>query len=182
MPWTSAFSAQFAKPLLLQTVAIIQRDQAAAIADVSPSLTTINEFHFGRAPRTALPWLAISADGPLFERDDDLNYRKGDCVLTLDLDVGEIAQEEGQFLAHDYARVLDEIIVSAGPWPSLQDWTTPMAVEHVTAPNGVTVPNAAGTVKEVMVMGHKYTIVTPEGYPAPLIRSTLTVRFSLIEE
>jgi hypothetical protein len=176
-----AYSAQFSKPLLLQTVAIIQRDQAAAIAAVNSSLNQIAEFHFGRGPRTALPWLAITADGPRFIENDDLSYREGHAILTLDLDAAPIDQETAQQNAHDYARILDMILTSAGPFPSLADWTTVLSVIHPTAPSGSTSPNAVGTIKDVMVLDHKYTAASAEGYSSPLVRASLNVRFHLIE-
>jgi len=182
LAWTSAYSALFAKPLLTQVVAIIQRDQAAAIAAVNASLSAIAEFHFGRGPRTALPWLAISADGPRFAKTDDKLYRKGVAVLTLDLDVAPIDQELAQANAQDYARVLDEIIVSAGPWPVLADWTTPLPIVHETAPSGTTTPNAAGSIEDVFVLSHRYTSAAVEGYSSPIVRATLQVEFTLLEE
>ena len=181
MPWIPTFSAQFIKPLLQQTVALIQRDQADAIAYVNPDLQAIQEFHFGRGARTAMPWLAISGDGPQFIRDDDLEYRKGVCVISLDLDVGDFNQETAQFTANDYIRVLDEIISSAGPSPALQDWTTALPISQEAVPSGTTIPPAVGTVKDVIVLSHRYTAVRADDYPAPILRATLNFEIHLIE-
>src|SRR5436309_15940587 len=122
---------------MAQVVALIQRDQAAVIAIVNPNLQPINEFHFGRGARLSMPWLAISAEGPTFITDDNLQYREGAVTVTLEIGVGNLFDEAAQSDAHDYVRVLDIIITSAGPSPALQDWTTPMTIVHDTIPSGV---------------------------------------------
>ena len=62
MPYTPAYNATFAKPLVNQLIAIIQRDQASALGIVNPSLSPIAEFHKGPGTRTAFPWLVVSVD------------------------------------------------------------------------------------------------------------------------
>src|SRR2546422_1787961 len=69
MPFTPAYNALFAKPLLNQLIAILQRDQAAAISVVNPALVPINEFHKGPGARTAFPWLTLAADSTEFDRE-----------------------------------------------------------------------------------------------------------------
>lgn len=75
-----------------------------------------------------MPWLSLSIEGENFDRLDDLNYRAGWVPMRLDLDVGQFDQEIAQLNAHDYLRVLDMVISSAGPWPALADWTTALPV------------------------------------------------------
>lgn len=176
-----ALTALFAKPLLGQTVALIQRDQAAAIAIVNPSLNPINEFHFGPGARTAMPWLALSVEQESFDRLDDLNYRAGWVSMRLDLDVGQFDQELAQVNAHDYLRVLDIIVSSAGPWPALQDWTTPLPIMHETAPSGTTTPTEVGAVKEVQVLSHRFSSARLDSYPAPILVATLNLAIRLME-
>jgi len=184
MAYTPAFSAQFAKPLLMQAIALIQRDQAAAMAVVNSALKPINEFHVGRGARTALPWITLVADGPRFIPNDDLLYREGDVALAVEIDVGEFDQEVAQLSAHDYVRVVDIILTTAGTnrKPSLLDWMTSLPVVHEMAPSGMTTPNAAGTVKDVKVQSHRYTVADVDGYDAPIVRGTLNVLVHLIEK
>ena len=89
-----------------------------------------------------------------FERGDDKTTRHHEVRIDLALDAGQYDQEMAQEDAQDYARMLDMIITSAGPWPSLGDWTTALPIQHETVPSGTTVPNAAGTVNDVFVESH----------------------------
>ena len=89
-----------------------------------------------------------------FERGDDKATRHHQVRINLALDTGQYDQEMAQEDAQDYARLLDMIITSAGPWPSLGDWTTSLPIQHETVPSGATVPNAAGTVNDVFVESH----------------------------
>src|SRR2546422_10412127 len=95
MPYIPAYSALFAKPLLNQLIAIIQRDQAAAIAIVNSSLQTINEFHKGPGMRTAYPWLTLAVDGIQFV-EDEWHPRREHARVSLALDVGQFDQEFAQ--------------------------------------------------------------------------------------
>jgi len=189
MPWTQAYQAQFAKPLVNQLIAIIQRDQASALAvvnaaraiDGNQSLVAITEFHKGPGPRLGWPWLSLEIGPTNFERGDDKTTRHHEVRINLALDTGQYDQEMVQEDAQDYARVLDMIISSAGPWPSLGDWTTSLPIRHETVPSGATVPNAAGAVNDVFVESHVPGKISVEGIDAPVMRITLTVLFELEE-
>jgi hypothetical protein len=189
MSWLQAYSAQFAKPLVNQLIAIIQRDQAAALSvinavrstDGNQPLAPLAEFHKGPGPRTGWPWLSLEIGPTNFDRDADKAIRHHELRINLALDAGQYDQEMAQEDAQDYARLLDMIITSAGPWPSLGDWTTPLPIQHETVPSGITVPNAAGTVNDVFVESHLPGKVSVEGIDAPVMRITLTVLFELEE-
>src|SRR2546425_1076249 len=116
MPYIAAYNATFGKALLNQLIAIIQRDQAAAIAVVNSSLQTINEFHKGPGMRTAFPWLTLAVDDTSFDRAGDLLTRHEFVRMALALDVGQFDQEFAQDNAQDYARVLDIILTTANSW------------------------------------------------------------------
>ena len=189
MSWTQAYQAQFAKPLVNQLIAIIQRDQTAALTVINAAraangnqpLSPIAEFHKGPGARTGWPWLYLEIGPANFERGDDKATRHHEVRISLGLDTGQYDQEIAQEDAQDYARLLDMIITSAGPWPSLVDWTTPLPIQHETVPSGTTVPNAAGTVNEVFVESHVPEKISVEGIDAPVMRVTLTVLFELEE-
>ena len=189
MSWTQAYNAQFAKPLVNQLIAIIQRDQAAALSvinaaravDGNQPLCSIAEFHKGPGPRTGWPWLSLEIGPTNFERGDDKATRHHEVRINLALDTGQYDQEMAQEDAQDYARMLDMIITSAGPWPSLGDWTTSLPIQHETVPSGITVPNAAGTVNDVFVESHVPGQVSAPGIDVPIMRITLTVLFELEE-
>jgi hypothetical protein len=187
--WSQAYQAQFAKPLVNQLIAIIQRDQAAALsavnaartADGNAPLDPIQEFHKGPAARTGYPWLFFEIGPNQFVRSDDLTTRRQQVRINLLLDAGQYDQEMAQEDAQDYARLLDMIVTSAGPWPGYADWTTPLPIQHETVPSGLTSPNAAGSVQEVFVESHVPERVRPEGGETPLMRIVISVVFELEE-
>ena len=189
MAWTQAYQAQFAKPLVNQLIAIIQRDQAAALAvinaaraaDGNQALSAIAEFHKGPGPRTGWPWLYLEIGATNFERGDDKTTRHHEVRVNLALDTGQYDQEMAQEDAQDYARLLDMIITSAGPCPSLGDWTTSLPIQHETVPSGNTAANAAGTVNDVFVESHVPAKVSVPDVEAPIMRVTVTVLFELEE-
>ena len=189
MSWTQAYSAQFAKPLVNQLIAIIQRDQASALAvvnaaratDGNQALAPIAEFHKGPGAPTGWPWLYFEIGPTNFERGDDKTTRRHQVRIDLALDCGQYDQEMAQEDAQDYARLLDMIIASAGPWPSLGDWTTSLAIQHETVPCGMTAPNKSGTVNDVFVEAHTPAKVSVPDMDAPIMRVTLTVLFELEE-
>ena len=176
MSYTPAWNARFAKPLLNQCIALIQRDQASAIAVVNAALVPVAEFHKGPGLRTALPWLTVSLDGLEFA-EDVLGTRRSHPRLALTLDVGQFDQEMAQDNAQDYARVLDMVITTA----SESDWETPLPISHETVPSGITSPNVAGSVKEVFVASHRYGGATLDEIQTPVIRVTLGLDFVLEE-
>jgi hypothetical protein len=177
MPYTPAYNALFAKPLLNQLIAIIQRDQAAAMAIVNSSLAAISEFHKGPGLRTAFPWLTLAADGTAFDRAAETFTRRHSTRVSLALDVGQFDQEMAQDIAQDYARVLDTVITTA----PLLDFTAPLAISHETVPSGTTTPPASGSVKDVFVESHTYGLVTSQQVEIPILRVTLGVLFELEE-
>jgi hypothetical protein len=189
MSWTQAYQAQFAKPLVNQMIAIIQRDQTSALgvinaaraADGNQPLAAIAEFHKGPGPRMGWPWLSLEIGTTNFERGDDKTTRHHEVRISLALDTGQYDQEMAQEDALDYARLLDMIITSAGPWPSLGDWTTSLPIQHETVPSGTTMPNAGGTVNEVFVESHVPAKVSLPDVDVPVMRVTLSVLFELEE-
>lgn len=176
MGYVPQWNALFAKPLVNQAIAIIQRDQAAALAIVNPALSPIAEFHKGPGLRTAFPWLTLSLDGLAFA-EDMLGTRHSRPKIALTLDVGQFDQELAQDNAQDYARVLDMVITTA----SDADWEMPLPISQETVPSGMTSPNAGGSVKEVYVESHRYGLVTLEAIQTPVLRVTVNLEFVLEE-
>lgn len=195
MPYTDQYNAKFAGPLLAQLVAIIQRDQAGAIAVVNsyraglqrPPLTPIAEFHFGPGARTAFPWLfvGIVGGGAKHIRQGEWSPREQEVVISLELDVGQFDQEASQVDAADYYMLLDKIISNAdlapqnaGPGSS---WETGLPIVHPTVPSGTTSPNEAGSIKEVFLSDYLYGQVNVTGVEGPVMRMSARVLFELEE-
>jgi len=187
--WTPAYNAQFAKPLLNQLIALIQRDQGDALAGINAAraaegnspLDPITEFHKGPGMRTGWPWLSLEIGATSFDRDADRTTRHQEIRILLVLETGQYDQEMAQADAQDYARLLDQIVTSAGPWPALADWSTPLPIQHETAATSTTFPNAAGTVCDAFVESHVPEKVSVPGIDAPVMRITVTVLFELEE-
>ncbi len=177
MPYSPAYSATFGKPLLNQCIALIQRDQTGAIAIVNSSLVQVAEFHKGPGLRTAFPWLTLAVDRTTFDRTAETFTRRSALTVSLALDVGQFDQEFAQDNAQDYARVLDMVITTA----TRADWETGLPITHETVPSGVTAPPEAGSVKELFVESHAYSVVTAHGIDIPVIRVTIQVLFELEE-
>lgn len=176
MSYTPAWNATFSKPLLNQTIAMIQRDQMAALAAVNSALTPISEFHKGPGLRTAYPWLMLTVEKVAFDIASP-STRSWSARLSLVLDTGQFDQEMAQDNAQDYARALDMILTTAAG----SDWTTPLPIAHETVPDGATSPPAAGTVKSVFVESHRYGLVSQPGLEIPVMRVTIDVAFELQE-
>jgi hypothetical protein len=167
----------FVKPLLAQIVALVQRDQASAIAIVNPNLTPISEFHFGPGLRTAFPWMMISASSVSFGEDEFPYTRSQTARVTVALDTGQFDQELAQSNAQDYARVLDMIITTA----TTADWVTSLPIAQETVPSGMTSPGAVGSVKEVFVLQHQYSLALAQEIQTPVLRVNLALKFRLEE-
>jgi hypothetical protein len=178
MAYTPAYNALFSKPLLNQLIAVIQRDQASAIAIVNSSLQVINEFHKGPGMRTAFPWLTLAVNHDAFGIDEHPFTRSQRVAVSLHLDVGQFDQEMAQDNAQDYARVLDMIVTTA----TTADWVTSLPIVHETVPSGMTTPGAVGSVKLVFPESHTYGLVTQEDIPAPILRVAINVLFALEEQ
>jgi hypothetical protein len=189
MSWTQAYQAQFAKPLLNQMIAIIQRDQAAALAVVNAArevdgngpLAPIAEFHKVDSIHTGWPWLNLQFAPTGFNRGGSKAERHYEVRVLLALDTAQFDQEACQEDAQDYARMLDMVVTSAGPYPFLADWTTVLPIVHETVPSGLTVPNASGSVMDVFVESHAPQLVRAAQLDVPVLRITVTVLFEMLE-
>jgi hypothetical protein len=188
MAYTAAYSALFAKPLLNQLIAVIQRDQPGAIGIVNSTLNPITEFHKGPGVRTAFPWLTLALEGVDFDEDvpsyPSSGPRRWDARVSLSLDVGQFDQEMAQDNAQDYARVLDMIVTSAdlngtGPYSS---WLTALPITHETVPGGTTTPNAPGSFKGVFIESQRYSLATRDEIEAPVLTVTTMLIFRFQEQ
>jgi hypothetical protein len=178
MPYTPAYpNTFFAKPLLAQIVAVIQRDQASAIAIVNPQLAPVSEFHFGPGLRTAFPWMTLSASGVSFDEDAFPYTRSSTVRIMLGLDVGQFDTELAQSNAQDYARILDMVVTTA----TTADWVTSLPITQETVPSGMTRPGAVGSVKEVFVLQHQYSLALAQEIQTPVLRVNLALKFRLEE-
>jgi hypothetical protein len=173
-----AWNATFAKPLLNQIIALVQRDQAAAISIVNPAITDqIVQFHKGFAPRIQLPHFTVQARESQFHVEEQL-ARRSTNVVQVTIDVGSYDQELAQELAWDWGRIIDMILTSAAP----EDWWTPLSITFFDQPSPAsTSPPAQGALLQVIPVSLVVSTALVEGMDKPLVRAEWTGRFELEE-
>ncbi len=182
MGYSPAWNATFAKPLLNQCIAIIQRDQQSAIDIVNSSLAPIAEFHKGPGAHLAFPWLMVALGQTQFNVQSPWT-RDERIRIALALDVGQFDQEMAQDNAADYAHVLDMVITSAdsGNTTGVSSWEMALPIVHETVPSGTTTPPEAGSVKTVWIDSHEFALVPRPEIEVPILSVTLQLIFELQE-
>ncbi len=137
---TTRYQAQFAKPLVNQLIAILQRDQQAALDVVNSTrppgraLKPFAAFHKEAAPVQNWPALVLVAQEISFDSNSDADLRTQTlrffCAMAITGTDPEWLAED----AMDYLRAVD-IILSSAP---LADFSAPLAIHHRTVPGGMT--------------------------------------------
>lgn len=153
MSWTSRWNANFTKPLVRQIVAIIQRDQRAALdwvggANVLPSIV---EFDLALVAIRQFPALLVTplADDFALESSDtrQQSVRLAVSIAATDQRPGAVVE-----LVEDYVRALDAVLLTV----PLTDFAAALSLTlpHLGTIN--TTPLAAGVVKDLVVEAHAY--------------------------
>lgn len=152
MSFSAAYNAQFAKPVVNQVIALVQRDQRAALNLVAGTdvLDSIAEYRKDFVPSLRYPALVVVARQTSFEPAADPGRREETHSLLLALRVVHHQPDELADRAMDYLRALDMVLSSA----AYADFETSLPIEHPTVPSGMTAPLAAGSTKDVFVRLH----------------------------
>jgi hypothetical protein len=134
------YQAKFAKPLANQLIAILQRDQQAALEIVNGErppgrdLKPFAAFHKEAAPIQNWPALVLVAQENSFDSGSDADLRTQSvrffCALAITGTDPEWLAED----AMDYLRAVDIVLTSA----PLADFYLPLAIDHRTVPSGET--------------------------------------------
>jgi hypothetical protein len=75
-------------------------------------------------------------------------------------------------------RLLHTVLTTA----SMQDWTTPLPIQHETVPGEVTTPGEAGSVKAVIPLSQELFIgASVEEGSSPMLEAQVKFAFSLRE-
>ena len=137
---TPYYSAQFAKPLVNQLIAIFQRDQQDALNFVnalrpgSRALSPFATFHKEAAPIQNWPAMVLVAQEVNFDTASDLDLRSQSlrffCALAITGTDPEWLAED----AMDYLHAVDLVLTS---FP-LSDFYVPLPIDHRTVPGGQT--------------------------------------------
>ncbi len=139
---TPRYQAQFAKTLVNQLIAILQRDQQAALDLINAgrpagrALKPFAAFHKEAAPIQNWPALVLVAQQTSFDGDADPDLRSETisffCALALTGTDPEWLSED----AMDYLRAVDMVLTSA----PFSDFYTALPISHPTVPGGTTTP------------------------------------------
>lgn len=155
---TPRYQAQFAKTLVNQVIAILQRDQQAALGLVNSArpagraLKTFAAFHKEAAPIQNWPALVLVAQQVSFDSTSDADLRTESvqffCAMALTGTDAEWLSED----AMDYLRAVDIILTSA----PLADFYTALPISHSTVPGGTTTPldPAVSKIQDLRVTRH----------------------------
>ncbi len=136
------YQATFAKPLVTQLIAILQRDQQAALDILNaarPAGRALKPFAaFHREVVTVQNWpaLVLVPQDISFDANSDADLRTESirfiCAMAITGADPEWLAED----ALDYLRAVDMVLTSA----PLADFYTPLAINHRTVPDGLTTP------------------------------------------
>jgi hypothetical protein len=139
---TPRYQAQFAKTLANQLIAILQRDQQAALDVVNAArpagrtLKPFAAFHKEAAPIQNWPALVLVGQQVSFDNTSDPDLRTESvqffCAMALTGTDPEWLSED----AMDYLRAVDMVLTSA----PLSDFYAALAIAHSTVPGGTTAP------------------------------------------
>jgi hypothetical protein len=143
------YQAQFAKPLVNQLIAILQRDQQAALDIVNATrppgreLKPFQAFHKEVVNVQNWPALVLVAQDVSFETDSDADLRTETVRLLCAMAVSGTDPEWLAEDALDTLRAVDIVLTSA----PLEDFYAPLPVDHRTVPGGETSGLDAATTK-----------------------------------
>jgi hypothetical protein len=168
------YQAQFAKPLVNQLIAILQRDQQAAldIANATrPAGRALKPFGaFYKEAGTVQNWpaLVLVAQEVAFDSNSDADLRTQSirfiCAMAITGTDPEWLAED----ALDYLRVVDTVLTSA----PLGDFYLPLSIDHRTVPDGETAgldPNIS-KVQDLRIVRHDLGVLVTRARSAGLAR------------
>jgi len=190
--FTSSFNALFAGGLVEQVIALLQSNQAAAIAaypatpgGFSPygPLDAIADFHKGPISAPGVPCMTVVAGDPVFEEWSSQAARDYEIVITLHLDIRYQDPEQLADWSYHYARLLDQIFSTLTKGGAdLSCFTTEQAI---TWPENTevraTTPFAAGSVLALFIQSHHVGLAEGDENAIPGHRISLPLKFHLIE-
>ncbi len=162
------YQAQFVKPLVNQLLAILQRDQQAALdlvnAERPPGreLPPFAAFHKEAARIQNWPALVLVAQEDAFHSNSDADLRTQSVRFFCAMAISGTDPEWLAENAMDYLRAVDGVLTSA----PLADFYSPLDIQHVTVPGGTTAPldPAVSKVLDLRIVRHDLgALVTRRG-------------------
>ena len=152
------YQAQFAKPLVDQLIAILQRDQQAALDIVNATrppgrdLKPFQAFHKEVVSVQNWPALVLVAQDVSFAADSDADLRTETVRLICAMAISGTDPEWLAEDAMDTLRAVDIVLTSA----PLADFYAALAIDHRTVPSGETtgLDAAVSKVLDLRVLRH----------------------------
>jgi hypothetical protein len=183
MPWSSQYAAQFSKPLVRQIVALIYRDQRAALDDVAgvDVLPNFAEFDIAKVPILQYPGIFIAAHRERFDEESQQTLH-----ATVEL-AGAVAvtHQDRNVLAEicaDYVRAVDEILRSAFERTPSDFYASGLALPARPAgpfaPGETTIGLTSGILKRLWIESHDFT----EAVSAPQSLFAMAAGLSIVAE
>jgi hypothetical protein len=168
------YQAGFAKPLVNQLIALLQRDQQAALDLVNaarPAGRALKPFTaFYKEAGTVQNWPAIVlvAQEVAFDADSDADLRTETlrflCAMAITGTDPEWLAED----ALDYLRAVDMVLTSA----PLGDFYLPLKIVHRTVPNGETsgLDSEVSKIHDLRIVRHDLGVLVTRARGAGLAR------------
>jgi hypothetical protein len=161
MSWTSKYQARFTKDVVRQLVAIVQRDQRAALDFVGgeDELADFASYLIADTPVQQFPSLLITPMDEVFDRD-----AVGSLQSTAKILVGVAVTHQDRArlaeLVQDYVRAVDAIFNSLDFGDLYQSW--PVTLPHLSS-GAVTSALAPGSMKDLFIESHSYDEIRRRG-------------------
>ncbi len=134
------YNAQFARPLVDQLIAIVQRDQQAALGIVnatrasSRALNPFVGFYKEAGAMQNWPAIVLVAHSTVFDVNSDIALRSETVEFFCGMAITGTDPEWLAEDAMDYLRAVDMVLTSI----QFSDFYTPLAITHTTVPGGMT--------------------------------------------
>ncbi len=157
MSWSSTYQAQFSEQLVDQLLAIVQRDQRAALDWVGGGLADFQTYMTSPILQPQYPCLLIAPVEDLFDPESQagsLHYSS-----TIEVEIG-VAHQDVRIVGRTlqrYIRAVDAIVHTLADKPgAMADLYTGLALTLPELAAGtMTTPLQTGSVKEIWIGSHR---------------------------
>lgn len=179
--WLPYFSAQFVKPLARQLVAILYRDMPSALAAMSASYATFQEWDLAEQPVQNFPALLIVPREDEFDEQSPFT-RAQTIQLALGIAVAHQDPNAVAEMLEDYVRGVDQVLTT-----SWQSTSSDLSLANLPLPSppfaaGSLSPGVApGAVKELFVVAHAYDELRQRAQALFAKAATLTLKIMMQE-
>lgn len=179
--WLPCWQAQFIKPLIRQLVAILYRDMPFALAAMSTSYATFQEWDLAESPVQNFPALLITAREEEFDEEQPFS-RAQTIQLSLGIAVAHQDPNATAELLQDYVRGVDQVITTM--W---QATSSDLSLATLPLPSPPFAPGSLspglpnGTLKEIHIVAHSYDELRQRAQTLFAKAASMTLKISMQE-